>query len=339
MVEAMLAELRIRRNYLEDEELETIYFGGGTPSLLTEKEMSLIFEEVYKLFKVNDSAEITLEANPDDLSSEKLRDLVNSPVNRLSIGVQSFHEAELEWMNRAHNAHESLKSIKEAQAAGFDNISMDLIFGIQQSSHELWTENLRRTVELEVPHISMYALTVEEGTALGSWVSKGREKEAEDAYVMEQFDMGIDFLADAGYDQYEISNYAKPGREAVHNSNYWKSRSYLGIGPSAHSFNGASRSMNVANNAKYMKAVDAGNLELETEMIDAKTRYNEYVMTRLRTSWGVSLADVVEFGEHFQAVVQSLIHKGWVVEKEGVYRLTRVGKHFADAAAMELFVD
>lgn len=329
----------MRADYLEGEALESIYFGGGTPSILSEQELHSIFEEIFKVFKINSSPEITLEANPDDLSLEKLQQLSSSPINRLSIGVQSFHEAELEWMNRAHQAKESLQCIHDAQAVGFDNISMDLIFGIPQSSHQLWQENLKMTIDLNVPHISMYALTVEEGTALGSWVSKGKEKEAKDEYVMEQFDIGIDTLAAAGYQQYEISNYAKPGREAVHNSNYWRSHKYLGIGPSAHSYNRHSRSMNVANNSKYVKGILNENLVIETEQIDAKTKYNEHVMTRLRTSWGVDPKEISEFAVHFQEQVRHVMRKGWVQEKNGIYTLTRTGKHFADAAAMDLFLD
>ncbi|GLR17510.1 coproporphyrinogen III oxidase [Portibacter lacus] len=339
MVDAIVQELRMRADYLDGSELETIYFGGGTPSVLSERELDQIFNEIYKLFSVNVKAEITLEANPDDLSKLKLSQLKQSPVNRLSIGVQSFHEAELQWMNRAHNAEESLACIEDAKSIGFTNISMDLIFGIPLSSHKLWKENVRRTIALDVGHISSYALTVEPGTALGRWVEKGKEVEAPDEYVMEQFDMGIQMLGEAGYFQYEISNFAKPGWEAVHNSNYWKSKPYLGIGPSAHSFNVGSRSMNIAHNAKYISGITSGTPDLETEIIDATTRYNEYVMTRLRTIWGIDLVDIEEFRDYFLEKVAVLLRRNWVEEKGGVYILTSEGKHFADAAAMELFAE
>ena len=338
VIVAMLKELRMRADYLSGQPIETIYFGGGTPSLLDERELNLLFEEVYKLFNVKDGVEITLEANPDDLSKEKLGILAASPVNRLSIGVQSFHEAELVWMNRAHNAEESIGCLHEAKAVGFELISMDLIFGIPMSSHELWQENLKRTIDLEIPHISSYALTVEDGTALGHWVKKGKEKEAKDEFVMEQFDMGVDALEAAGYVHYEISNFALPGKEAVHNSNYWRSKPYLGIGPSAHSFDVNSRTMNMANNALYVKAINGGESFSETEVLSGETKYNEYVMTRMRTVWGVDEGDLGDYGDHFRAQVTGLLKSGWVTVEGGIYRLTKIGKHYADAVASELFI-
>jgi oxygen-independent coproporphyrinogen-3 oxidase len=338
VIDSMLKELQLRADYLNGQSLETIYFGGGTPSLLDERELSQLFNEVYRLFDVNEDAEITLEANPDDLSKNKLEILARTPVNRLSIGVQSFHEAELSWMNRAHSAEESFQCLEDAKLAGFDNISMDLIFGIPMSSHELWDENLRRTIEFEIPHVSSYALTVEDGTALGHWVKKGKEVEAKDDYVMQQFDRGVEVLEDAGYVHYEISNFALPGREAVHNSNYWRSKPYLGIGPSAHSFNVNSRTMNVANNAKYIKAMKEGLSFSETEKLDAETKYNEYVMTRIRTIWGIDQRDLGVHADYFNESVKDLLKKDWVYEEEGIYRLTRKGKHFADAVAADLFL-
>jgi oxygen-independent coproporphyrinogen-3 oxidase len=337
VVNAMLDELKMRVSYLDGEPISSIYFGGGTPSLLEEGDLSRFFEAIYRHFDVKASVEITLEANPDDLSPEKLAILAASPVNRLSIGVQSFHEAELLWMNRAHSSEESWKCLNTAKEAGFDNISMDLIFGIPMSSHELWQENLKRTIDLGIPHISSYALTVEEGTALGHWVKKGREKEAKDEFVMEQFDMGVNALEAAGYVHYEISNFALPGREAVHNSNYWRSKPYLGIGPSAHSFDIASRTMNVANNARYVKAIKEGQSFSETEVLSGETKYNEYVMTRMRTIWGVDERDLGDFKEDFHKQVAALIKNGWVEEEDGIYRLTPIGKHYADAVAAELF--
>jgi len=339
MVQSICKEIALRATYLEAEQVETIYFGGGTPSLLTGEQLDQIFEAINQNFAVDDSAEITLEANPDDLTEEKLDALSKSSVNRLSIGVQSFFEDELRWMNRAHNAEESLRCIRDAKSFGFNSISLDLIFGIPGSSHDRWLENLEIIGGLRVPHISMYALTVEEGTALARWVAKGKEVEAADDYVMEQFDMGIDYLESHGYEHYEISNYSLPGKEARHNSNYWRAKPYLGIGPSAHSYNGRSRSMNIAHNIKYMEAMTAGLPNFTTELIDEKTRYNEYVMTRLRTSWGIELEEIGRFQEHFLKEVKGLLSRAWVEERSGIYRLTHEGKHFADSAAMELFID
>lgn len=338
VVDAMLEEVQLRATYLSGETIDSIYFGGGTPSLLEERDLARFFEVIYRHFDVNEGGEFTLEANPDDLSREKLTSLAASPINRLSIGVQSFHEAELVWMNRAHTSDESWNCLIAAKEAGFHLLSMDLIFGIPMSSHVLWEENLRRTIELGIPHVSAYALTVEEGTALGYRVRKGREKEAGDEYVMDQFDFGIKTLEAAGYGHYEISNFALPGNEAVHNTNYWRSKPYLGIGPSAHSFNTSTRTMNIANNARYVKAIRAGETYSVTEVLSRETKYNEYVMTRIRTAWGVDVRELGDFAEYFKAQVLGLIELDWLVEKQGVYKLTPLGKHYADAVAAELFI-
>lgn len=342
MVAAIVKEIDIRRDYLSDKTLNSIYFGGGTPSLLEKDDLLKIFGAIHGHFKVSENAEITLEANPDDLNESKLTELGDVGVNRLSIGVQSFFEDELLWMNRAHNAKEAESCIKMAQDRGFENITIDMIFGLPQSDHAMWVQNIEKAVSMKVPHISAYALTVEEGTALHHFVKVEKVKKAEDEHVMKQFDITHDILTANGFNHYEISNYAIPGHEAVHNSNYWKTKVYLGIGPSAHSYNLVSRASNVAHNHKYIKAIEEGGLFSETEMLDIDTRFNEYVMTRIRTIWGIKKKEVREFGtsylEHLEEEVKELLQRGWVSEDEDGYMLTREGMHYADAAAAALFI-
>ncbi len=341
MIEAIKKEIHMRKEYLSNEVVESIYFGGGTPSLLNEQEINGIIEEIQLHFTISNRSEITLEANPDDLSKGYINSLSNTAINRLSIGVQSFHDDELKWMNRAHNSEEAENCIKSAQDAGLHNISMDLIFGIPASTHAKYEKNLHKTLLFDIPHISSYALTIEQGTALDHFVKVGKAKAAEDSWVMEQFDMTIDTLTVSGYEHYEISNYSKPDYHAIHNSNYWKSKSYLGIGPSAHSYDGNSRTSNVAHNAKYLEHLSKGKLALEIEMLDNTTKYNEYIMTRLRTKWGVKRAEISLIGDYFLRYFEDqlgdLIKKGWIEDQEGIVILSRKGKHFADAAAMELF--
>lgn len=341
VISAMVNEIQMRQEYLQNRRLESIYFGGGTPSLLEKKDLDLLFNQIAKSFNFDENTEITLEANPDDLTKGKLRVLSESKINRLSIGVQTFHDDELKWMNRAHNARESESCIKMAQDFGFENLSADLIFGIPISSHVAWQENIEKLISYDVAHISSYALTVEEGTALGHFVKKGTEKEAKDEWVVEQFQTGIEMFAKAGYEHYEISNFAKPGKYAVHNSNYWKSMPYLGIGPSAHSYDIESRSYNIANNAAYIRGILGGELVLEKEELAADTKYNEYVMTRLRTMWGAKVKDLEGFGliysSHFEKTVGKFMKKDWVIYEDAAYTLSSEGKHYADGIASELF--
>ena len=338
MIDAIISEIELRKDFLDTKHINSIYLGGGTPSLLNEQDFALIFDAIGRFYSVTDSAEITLEANPDDLTTEKLATLKNSPINRLSIGIQSFFEEDLQWMNRAHNAKEAESCIKQAQDFGFDNLSIDLIFGIPISDHKKWQINLEKAISFDAHHISAYALTVEEGTALNHFVKVGKVIAAEDAYVMQQFDKTIEVLTSAGYEHYEISNYAKKGHHAVHNTSYWQSKPYVGIGPSAHSYDVKSRSANIANNAKYLKAIKSGQPNLEVELLDDETRYNEYVMTRLRTMWGIDINEIDDkFKSFFKERINELLIKNWVVKKNNSFVLTAEGKHFADAAAMELF--
>ncbi|GAB2760304.1 radical SAM family heme chaperone HemW [Actinomadura fibrosa] len=341
MVNAILKELELRKGEIE-EQVETIYFGGGTPSLLTAEELASIFKKIYVEYSVAKDAEITLEANPDDLSEEKLKTLGASPINRLSIGVQSFFEDDLKLMNRAHNEKEALRSIKTAKEF-FDNISIDLIYGIPGMSNERWKENLQTAIDLGVPHISSYALTVEPRTALKSMIQKGKIAPVEEEQARQQYEIMIEMLEAAGFDNYEFSNFGKTGYFSRNNTAYWFGKPYLGIGPSAHSYDGKSRKWNINNNSLYIKAIEQGNLPMETEELSLTDRYNEYVMTRLRTKWGISVAEVEsEFGKEVKDYLlneaENLIAKGLLVQQEGRIKVSKKGKFLSDGIAADLFL-
>lgn len=342
MVSAILRELVLQKDYLEGEPLETIYFGGGTPSLLSQRDLDLIFGEIFKHYPIAaQPLEVTLEANPDDLNRLKINELKQSPVNRLSIGVQSFSEVDLRYMNRAHNALEALASIQNAQAAGFENLTVDLIYGSPTTSHEHWEKNLETVFALRIPHLSSYCLTVEPKTALAHQVKKGTARPVEDEHAARQFEFLVEQTTRAGYEHYEISNFAKPGWHSRHNSSYWQGKKYLGIGPSAHSFNGYSRQWNVANNATYIRTLQAGKLPFELEVLTPTQRYNEYVMTGLRTSWGCNLLEISKLGfeEYFAEGAKLFLADGTMERIGDVYRLTASGKFLADGIAAELFAE
>jgi oxygen-independent coproporphyrinogen-3 oxidase len=290
MLDAMKKEIFLRKDELQNKNLKSLYFGGGTPSVLSADEIKSLIDEVLKHFSFNNDIEITLEANPDDLNGQFLKGLSTSPVNRLSIGTQSFFDEDLKLMNRAHNASEAEGSIKRAQDFGFENLSIDLIYGSPTSNLEIWKENLNKTIALEIPHISSYALTVEPKTALENWVSKGKIANPKEEEQNREFYYMIDFLKDHGFDHYEVSNFAKEGFYSRHNSAYWKYQEYLGIGPSAHSYNGNDvRSWNVANNQQYIKKLNSNILAKETEILSQQDQFNEMIMIGLRTIWGVDL--------------------------------------------------
>lgn len=342
LLDAMNAELHLRKDYLK-QEVETIYFGGGTPSVISTDELERLINTSTSLFTVDPKAEITMEANPDDLDRQKVQELRHSPVNRFSIGIQSFFEEDLLWMNRAHNAAEAESSVKRVQDAGFENITVDLIYGYPLLSNEKWISNIRKVIDLQIPHISAYSMTVEPQTALASFIKRGKQANMNDSQSAEQFIILMDMLEEAGYEHYEISNFAKPGSYSRHNSNYWKGVTYLGIGPSAHSFDGESRQWNVANNAKYIDALSKNSLPSESEVLNTENKLNEYIMTSLRTIWGMSLSHVErEFGSDYQKMVfeslQQFLDKGWVISKENNITLTRQGKLYADHIAAELFI-
>lgn len=352
MVQAMIKELHWRAAYLPTRKLDSIYLGGGTPSILTNAQLAALFEAIYRIFEVSPGAEVTLEANPDDLSLEKLQQLRHTPVNRLSIGIQSFSETDLRYMNRAHNAMEARHCLDHALATGFDDLTIDLIYGAPTTSDAQWQENLDIAFAYQLPHLSCYALTVEPRTALAYQVKHGQLPPVEEEQASRQFAMLMEAAAQAGYEHYEISNFALPGRHARHNSSYWLGEPYLGIGPSAHSFDGHSRQWNLAHNAhyrKWMAEVDVAHtppeaLEgtlFEREWLSAANRYNEYVLTRLRTHWGCRLTDIAamspHFAAHFQALAAPFLASAEMLEEAGVYRLSPAGRLMADGIAATLF--
>ncbi|WP_044233692.1 radical SAM family heme chaperone HemW [Haliscomenobacter hydrossis] len=345
MVDAIVRELELQKDYLQGAPLSSIYFGGGTPSLLDAGELERIFAKIYQLHAVEVDAEITLEANPDDLDLLKLQALRNTPVNRLSIGIQSFAEEDLRFMNRAHNAQEARACIENALSQGFKNLTLDLIYGAPTTSHAQWAKNLETIFQYPIPHLSAYCLTVEPKTALDHFVKKGLAAPVDEEHANAQFQHLMEATKARGFEHYEISNFAQPGWYARHNSSYWQGEPYLGIGPSAHSFNGSSRQWNVANNAKYLKILNDDTpptLEnsglFERETLSPATRYNEYVMTGLRTIWGCSLDKIdPAFRTFFLENIQPFITKELVLVQEQRYRLSDTGKFMADHIASELF--
>lgn len=342
LVACLLKELELRKQELQHEEIETIYFGGGTPSLLSIEELQLLIDTIYQNYVVIANPEITLEANPDDLSEEKIIELSKTSVNRLSIGIQSFFEEDLQLMNRAHNAQEAKKCLSAATRY-FDNITIDLIYGVPNMSNERWRENLQIAFDFGINHISSYALTVEPKTALDSFIKQGKYPDVDETVAKEHFDILVAKTAKNGFVHYEISNFGKPNYFSKHNTSYWLGKKYIGIGPSAHSFNKTHRSWNVANNAKYIKAIQEGKLPLEQEKLTKKDQFNEYLMTGLRTIWGVSLEKIEEdFGEEFKIELlknaEKFIQQGLLVITNEVLKTTEKGKFLADGLASELFI-
>ncbi|MAZ27949.1 MAG: coproporphyrinogen III oxidase [Cytophagaceae bacterium] len=341
LVDALCSEIKLRKTEIGNT-LETVYFGGGTPSLLTAEELKQIFDCINEHFKVVADAEITLEANPDDLNEDVLKMLAASPVNRLSIGVQSFYNEDLKLMNRAHNSGEALQSIKLALTY-FENISIDLIYGIPGVSNLRWRENLKIALKLGVPHISSYALTVEPNTALKKFIEKGVIKPVDDEVAQQHYKILLDVMEANGFENYEFSNFGKPGFYSRNNTAYWTQKPYLGIGPSAHSYDGDTRSWNVANNTMYIKKIEAGKLPLERETLSTTDKYNEYVMTGLRTQWGVSLQHVEnEFGKKYleYLLMQARQHlvDGFLFRESDSIKVTKKGKFLSDGLASDLFL-
>lgn len=341
MVFALKKELELRKNELSSV-VETIYFGGGTPSILEENEIRSIIDTIYKEYEIIADPEITLEANPDDLDQETIKALAQSPINRLSIGIQSFFEADLKLMNRAHNAIEARQCLEDALAY-FKNISIDLIYGIPGMTDANWRENLNTAIQFNVPHLSSYALTVEPKTALYSFIEKGIVDPVDDEAAQRHFNILIDTTEQKGYQHYETSNFARPGFFSKNNSAYWQHKPYLGIGPSAHSFDGEQRSWNVNNNPKYIKVLTANKLPIERERLSTVDRYNEYVMTGLRTIWGVSLSKVQEeYGERFKEYL--LQQSKRYVDEHLLYIdndkliTSKKGRFLSDGIAADLFL-
>ncbi len=341
MVAALVREIELRKSTFEDEVVETIYFGGGTPSVLNTPEINLLIDAVYQNFTVAEKPEITIEANPDDLSGEKIQELSQSKINRLSIGIQSFFEDDLRMMNRAHNAQEAKRCLESATRY-FDNISLDLIYGIPGMSNEKWKQNIETALSFGVPHISSYALTVEPKTALRKLIQTGKIAQPKDEVASEHFQILVDTLESNGFVHYELSNFGKEGYFSRNNSAYWLGKKYLGIGPSAHSYDGVSRSWNIANNVLYLKSIAQNDLPSEAETLSTTDRYNEYIMTGLRTIWGVSLERIqTEFGENYGDYLkqqsQKFLDDGLLVIQNNILKTTLKGKFLTDGIASDLF--
>jgi oxygen-independent coproporphyrinogen-3 oxidase len=341
MVLALAKELQMRKSEFENEVVETIYFGGGTPSVLKIEEIQFLIAAVYKNFSVSENPEITLEANPDDLSKERIIELSKSPINRLSIGVQSFFEDDLAMMNRAHNSTDAIECLIEATKY-FDNISLDLIYGIPKMSTQKWKQNIETALSFGIPHISTYALTVEPKTALSKLIQTGKITKPNDDLAQEHFQILVETLEESGFIHYELSNFGKENYFSENNSAYWLGKKYIGIGPSAHSYDRVSRSWNVSNNAIYMKSLAANKLPSETEILSKTDRYNEYIMMGLRTIWGVSLDNIEqEFGKEYIDYLNKQAHKFIKDElltfENKILKPTQKGKFLTDGIASDLF--
>ena len=341
MVQALAKEIRLRKAEFADETVETIYFGGGTPSILEVSDLRMLIDEIYTNYAVAEDPEITVEANPDDLSEARIIALSENKINRLSIGIQSFFKEDLKLMNRAHNAEEAKKCL-EIATKYFDNITADLIYGIPGLTNEKWLQNIQTLLDLKIPHISSYALTVEPKTALQKFIKQGTVPQPDDAVAHEQFLMLVDILEANGFVHYELSNFGKPGYFSKNNSAYWLGKKYLGIGPSAHSYDGTNRSWNIANNSLYLKSLAENKLPSEIETLTETDRYNEYIMTGLRTVWGVSLERIkTEFGENMlQYLLQNAeryLKDEKLILENNILRTTKKGKFFCDGIASDLF--
>jgi oxygen-independent coproporphyrinogen-3 oxidase len=343
IVRALLEELVLQRDYLGGEEVNTLYFGGGTPSVLTPGELDQILDTVHKTFPVNPLAEVTLEANPDDLSREKLKSLRQAGINRLSVGIQSFDDAVLKFLHRAHDAAVARQCISDAYEVGFQNISLDLIYAIPDQDEVVWERNIEEALRLKPQHISSYSLTIEEKTTFGRWAAKGKLTPVADDTAGHQLLVLVDRLERAGFEQYEVSNFSLPGFQSKHNSSYWRSEKYLGVGPSAHSYDGASRQFNVSNNAFYLKALQERRIPATIEVLTREDQINDYLLTTLRTSWGTDLARILNLWGYdllaaHEGYIGALVENGHALLESRVLRLTKNGKLLADKIASDLFL-
>ena len=340
-VHALCQELDMRKNYLEGEDIETIYLGGGTPSQLTQEELEKIFSALYNIYKVKENAEITLEANPDDLTPEYVHMLRSLPINRISMGIQTFQEETLKLLHRRHTAQQAIEAFRRCREAGFQNISIDLMYGLPGETLDTWEKDLRQAIALRPEHISAYHLIYEEGTALWKLREQHQVEEADEDLSVPLFRTLIDELTHAGYEHYEISNFCLPGLHSRHNSSYWTEKKYLGCGPSAHSFNGTSRQWNVASLDKYIHAIQQGKLDYEIEELDIYTRYNDYVITTIRTHWGMSLSHLRStYGEDLYRyclrMAKPHLEQGVLEMKEDTLKLTKEGIFISDGIMSDL---
>ena len=340
-IHALCQELEMRENYLEGEEIETIYLGGGTPSQLTEKELNEIFTSLYNIYKVKEDAEITLEANPDDLTPEYVSMLRRLPINRISMGIQTFQEETLKLLHRRHTARQAIEAFQRCREAGFRNISIDLMYGLPGETLKIWKEDLQQAIALHPEHISAYHLIYEEGTALWKLREEHQVEEADEDLSVTLFKTLIDELKQAGYQHYEISNFCLPGLHSRHNSSYWTGKKYLGCGPSAHSFNGSSRQWNIASLDNYLKGIASGKPNYEIEELDLYTRYNDFVITSIRTCWGMPLSRLrSEYGEELYRyclrMAKSHLEQGVLEIEEDTLRLTQEGIFISDGIMSDL---
>ncbi|WP_038032692.1 radical SAM family heme chaperone HemW [Thermonema rossianum] len=344
MIDAICQELNLQKDYLPGKpSLQSIYFGGGTPSLLSPLHLERILNTIYKLHHVETDAEVTLEANPDDLSLEKLQSFYQLGINRLSIGIQSFQDDVLRQLHRAHSAKQAIEAVRQAQAVGFRHISIDLIYGIPGVSHNRWLKDIEQALALQVGHISAYCLTIEEKTVFGRWYQKGKLTPTDDAVAAAQMALLIERLEAAGFVHYEISNFALPGQFARHNSSYWKQLPYLGVGPAAHSYDGHSRQANIANNALYIKSIAAGKVPAQGEVLSPQDHANELLLTGLRTIWGCSLSRIRQYltprqWDGLQQEIARYVAEGYLQLENDTLRLTKKGKFIADSILEALFV-
>tara|TARA_B100001059_G_C17826039_1_gene581437 strand:+ start:496 stop:1530 length:1035 start_codon:yes stop_codon:yes gene_type:complete len=343
MLKCIKLEIANRKDYLNNELIDTLYFGGGTPSILEKSEIKGILKHLHNTFNISTNAEITIECNPDDLTFDKLKALKKIGINRLSIGVQSFKDKDLEFMKRSHNANEAIDSIKLAQNIGFNNITIDLIYGLPNQSIADWEQNIEQAFDLDIQHLSAYALTVENKTILSQIVKKNKVKILSDNNVIKQFNILQNKAEEKGFIHYEISNFGKKGFFSKHNSGYWKSIHYLGIGPSAHSYNGHIRRSNISSNKKYIRNINLGLDYFEDEFLSESEQYNEYIYTSLRTIWGIDIdiiAKKYSYGvlSHFQNEISKWENKEFIISDKKKYTLTRSGKSFADMIASDLFI-
>jgi oxygen-independent coproporphyrinogen III oxidase len=343
LVYSLIKELSLRQNYLAGEPVKTLYFGGGTPSLLKESELNEIVDNIYRLFEIQDDAEVTMEVNPDDLTSDKLNEIKTAGVNRLSVGIQSFDDSILKFLNRPHNAEAALKAVQAAREIGFDNISIDLIYAIPGQSQSAWLANIAQAISLQPQHISAYSLTIEPKTVFGNWHAKGKLNAISDEHAAGQLELLVDTLESAGYEQYEVSNFSLRQYESKHNSSYWKDEVYLGIGPSAHSYNGVSRQYNVSNNNHYVKAISQAIIPSTTEVLTQEDRLNEYLLTRLRTRWGCDL-DYIKNKFNYDLLatnsgyLRTLLENRLATVENNRLVLTKAGKLVADKISSDLFL-
>jgi oxygen-independent coproporphyrinogen III oxidase len=343
VVDAVIHEMELQQNFLGGEEINTIYFGGGTPSLLSTPELNRIFDSLHQNFQVKNHAEITLEANPDDLSDDKLKELRTMGINRLSIGIQSFDDAVLRFLNRAHDSAAAKKCVEQARASGFGNISIDLIYAIPGQTETAWKKNIDLGLMLSPEHISAYSLTIEEKTVFGRWAASGKLVGSTDDFAAGQLELLVETLEKSGLEQYEVSNFARPGYFSQHNSSYWRQEKYLGLGPSAHSYNGTLRQYNVSNNHEYLRTLNLNQIPATVEILSKADKINDYLLTTLRTSWGTDLNKLQQNLDYdllslHQSYIDALVERDLATLQNSTLTLTKKGRMLADKISSDLFL-